>query len=98
MEREHGQWEWEVLDPNAEYEMLVAGPAPRLSDLKGKKIGLYWNGKPSGDLLLGSIGELLRGKFEGIQLLRFDPGFPLTSEKKKRIAEESDAVIASTGD
>ena len=93
-----GPVEWEVLDPNVEYETLTVGPAPRLPDLNNRKIGLYWNGKPTGDLLLTAIGELLQQRFRGVELLRFEPGFPLSPEKKKKIAEESDAVIGATGD
>lgn len=93
------QVEWEVLDPSAEYEKLVYQPAPRLPDLNHRKIGLYWNGKPDGDVLLNAIGELLRDRFEGIDLLTsFTPQFPLTPKMIKQIAEESDAVISSIGD
>ena len=92
------QVEWEVLDPNAEYEKMVSGPIPRLANLNKRKIGLYWNGKPDGDTLLKSIEDLLREQFKDIEILRFHSGFPLAPEVKKEIAEKSDAVIGATGD
>jgi hypothetical protein len=37
-----------VMNPRGEIApLLVAAPNPRISDLTGKKIGLYWNGKAS---------------------------------------------------
>jgi len=89
---------WEVFDPTAEYEAVVYRPAPRLEGLNNKKVGLFWNGKPSGNVVLDSIGALLQGKYEGIELKFFNAGFPAAPEMIQRMAAESDVVIGATGD
>lgn len=89
---------WEVLDPTAEYEAVVYGPAPRLEDLNNKKVGLFWNGKPGGNVVLDSIGALLQCRYESIQLKFFNAGFPAAPEMIKQMAAESDVVIVATGD
>jgi hypothetical protein len=90
--------EWEVLSPNAECDVVFHEPAPRPLELNHKKVGLYWNGKPDGDVLLNAIGEVLQRRFTGIKPLWFNPGFPLTQETKKQIAERADVVISAIGD
>ena len=89
---------WEVYDPTAEYEAVIHKAAPRPGDLNNKKVGLFWNGKPSGNVMLDSIGELLQGRFEGIQLTFYNAEFPAAPEMIKQMAAESDVVIVSTGD
>jgi len=89
---------WEVLDPTAGYEAVVYGPAPRLEDLNNKKVGLFWNGKPGGNVVLDSIGALLQCRYESIQLKFFNAGFPAAPEMIKQMAAESDVVIVATGD
>lgn len=89
---------WEVYDPTAEYEAVIHKSAPRPGDLNNKKVGLFWNGKPSGNIILDSIGELLQGRYGGIQLTFYNAGFPAAPEMIQRMAAESDVVIASTGD
>jgi hypothetical protein len=89
---------WEVFDPAAEYEAVIYRPAPRLKDLNNKKVGLFWNGKPSGNVVLDSIGGLLQDRYEGIELKLFNAGFPAAPEMIKQMAAESDAVIGATGD
>ena len=89
---------WEVYDPTAEYEAVIHKSAPRPDGLNNKRVGLFWNGKPSGNIMLDSIGELLQSRFEGIQLTFYNAEFPAAPEIIKKMAAESDVVIGSTGD
>ena len=99
------QIEWEVLNPKAENGVGVkrAAPAQRVADLNNKRIGLYWNTKPNGDLLLTRLGEILEERFENLKLIKWFPGKMMsgagaTPEAIRKIAEGCDLVIASTGD
>jgi hypothetical protein len=46
-------------------------PAPRLDDLNGKTIGLYWNQKPGGDVALERLAGHLRERYPDIQFKNF---------------------------
>ena len=48
-----------VLNPEGRLGRMDFSPAPRLSDLNGRVLGILWNGKPNGDILLGRIQEAL---------------------------------------
>jgi len=97
-EIENQNIEWEVWNPLAEYETPVLAPSPRLADLKGKTVGLFWNGKPNGDIFLEAIGKLLEERFNDIRLIKFWLYISVGPENRKRMAEQCDAVIAAQGD
>ncbi|MFH1651863.1 MAG: hypothetical protein ABID87_07190, partial [Chloroflexota bacterium] len=90
--------ELEVLNPEAEYEKPVHGAAPRLKDLDGKKIGLFWNGKLNGDKLLQAVGSLLRERVPSVELVRYNLTISVGADNVKRMAEECDGIIAAIGD
>ena len=89
---------WEVFNPEPEYETSVQGIAPRLPDLCGKKIGLFWNSKPNGDALLRAIGRLLEKRFENIELRSFNLCIGVGPENIREMAENCDGVISALGD
>jgi hypothetical protein len=95
---ENDNIEWEVWNPVAEYETAVLAQSPRLTDLNGKTVGLFWNGKPNGDIFLEAIGKLLEGRFKDIKLIKFWLYISVGPENQKRMAEQCDAVIAAQGD
>jgi hypothetical protein len=91
--------QFEILNPVGESEAARVFIAPRLKELDKKKIGLFWNGKNNGDIVLLKIGEYLRRKFDVKELIRFDHGFEgIGPAAIKEIAEKSDLVISSLGD
>jgi len=92
------QIEWKVLNPKAEYEQIRYLRAPRIAALDNKKIGLYWNGKPGGDILLNTLGELLRERFKNIELIPLNLWHPIGAENIPKVAEQCDAVIGAIGD
>lgn len=93
----------EVLNPQAQTVEQTVKPANRPSDLKGKRIGLYWNLKAGGDHALTRAAELLGQRFPGVTFSRYwgEVGslFRMaTPEDTERIASECDAVIGTTSD
>ena len=93
----------EVKNPVAEQSISKVKLAPRLSDLKGKTIGLYWNMKAGGDVVLDRTLELLSEKYEDLHFKRFNGsvGFSMrhvTPDDADQIATECDAVIGATSD
>lgn len=89
--------EWRVYDPTTEREELRESEGPRLPELRGKKIGLLWNGKPGGDLVLDTLAGLLRDRFDGLRTERSTVFLSAGDEDIKRMAE-CDAVVSAIGD
>ena len=89
----------EVLNPRGEIEPPpTLAPAARITDLEGKRVGLYWNGKVGTDVFFDTVEKLLKEKFPTIKVLRyvgaFDPGDALAA----KMAKEVDTVINGVGD
>jgi len=92
-----------VLNPVAETVQYKVDPAPRLDELRGKTIGLYWNLKAGGDVALQRVAELLEARCGDITLNWYIPvqGFMLrhgSAEEFDQVARECDAVIGTTND
>ena len=89
----------EVLNPRGEITLPpVSPPSERIPDLKGKKIGLYWNEKPGGVHFWNSIERLLKEKLPDTTILRYSGAFDLGDEMAARIAREIDAFLYGVGD
>ena len=90
--------EWEVLNPEAEYEVSVQKIAPRISNFHRGKIGLFWNSKPNGDVLLNAIGKLLKQRFKTIELVNYNLCIGVGPANIKQMAENCDGIISAMGD
>jgi len=93
----------EVLNPVAEISKKDVNPAQRFSDLSGKAIGLFWNGKPSGDTVNRLTAELLAKKIQGVQFKNYTGSQgsivrQMSSDDADTIARECVAVIGAMGD
>ena len=93
----------EVLNPQAPTIEQTVKPAHRSPDLKGKRIGLYWNLKAGGDHALARAAEFLGQRLPGATFKRYwgEVGslFRMaTAGDVQRIAAECDAVIGTTSD
>ena len=93
----------EILNPQASFRIEAHEPAPRLTELTGKRIGLWWNMKAGGDVALQRTAEILAQRFPGTQCAQYvgSVGAMLrhaTAEDATRIAQECDAVVGSTSD
>lgn len=93
----------EILNPQAQTVEQTVKPANRPSDLRGKRIGLYWNLKAGGDYALARAAELLSQRFPGVTFTRYwgEVGslFRMaTAADVERMAAQCDAVIGTTSD
>jgi hypothetical protein len=95
----------EVLNPVADKPKRKFELAPRLGDLRGKTIGLYWNGKPGGNVIRERTAQLLSQKVEGIRLKEYRPAalsmtgdVGISTEVLETIVKECHAVIGTTAD
>jgi hypothetical protein len=93
----------ELLSPVAQTVQATISPAPRLSDLRGKRLGLYWNIKAGGDVALARVAEQLQARYPGLTTKQYigSVGFlmrHMTAEDADRIARECDAVVGTTSD
>lgn len=93
----------EVLNPQASTVEQTVKAAHRPPDLRGKRIGLYWNLKAGGDHALTRTAELLGQRVPGATFKRYwgEVGslFRMaTAADVERIGAECDAVIGTTSD
>lgn len=92
-----------VLNPVAEVKKEKIEIAPRLPDLRGKTIGLYWNMKPGGDVMQEQTCELLKQRHPEIKFKNYTGAVGsltkyLTEEQADLIAGECEAVVGYTAD
>jgi hypothetical protein len=88
-----------VLNPRGEITLPpLSAPNKRIPDLKGKKIGLYWNEKPGGNHFWNSIEQLLKEKLPDTTFLRYSGAFDLGDELAAKMAKETDAFLYGVGD
>lgn len=93
----------EVLNPVADRPKRKFELAPRINDLMGKTIGLYWNAKPGGDIILERTAQLLSQKFRGTCLKKYTPVGSMgtamaTTKDLDTMAKECDAIIGTSAD
>ena len=93
---------WEVMDPVAPTGCFKFKPADRHKTLAGKRIGLFWNRKPNGDIFLSNIGKQLKNRFSGITIEfltgKYDPAGGAPASAIREAADKCDAVILMTAD
>ncbi len=97
-----------IINPVAEARADEAGvkrfaPAQRPRELDGATIGLFWNGKPQGDVGLARTRERLEQAFEGIRFVDvFGEKGGLnryaSPAQLEQMAGECDAVVGTTAD
>ncbi len=89
----------EVLNPRGEIKPPPTfAPSPRVTDLPGKKIGIYWNGKSGGNNFWDVTEELLKEKFPTATILRYKGPFDLGEKVADTLAKEVDVFIYGVGD
>lgn len=97
----------QILSPAADRVDFTVPPAPRLTSLEGKTIGLYNNMTGGADVAVERVAEHLRRRYANIKFERYGgdlrPGRPALSrgthideEEAIRIAAEVDAMIGAT--
>lgn len=97
---------WNLVNPEGAARPTSLRPAPRPTDLRGKTIGLAWNGKPGGEEALEEIARLLRERIPGVQFIRYWKDLPESVASRElspdtiraMAAREPDVVIVSQAD
>ena len=103
--------QYEVLNPWAEVDPIAfRGISPRLSDLSGKKIGLFSNSKRASKPILTIVEKKLKEKYPTCEISWYDAWetyhisywvMQKESENRSRFEEwvrGIDAVVHATGD
>jgi hypothetical protein len=89
----------EVLNPRGVVEAKTAtAPAPRLTDLAGKRVGLYNNGKPGLDNFLAVFEELLKKKYPIVTTNQIKGSFEITDKDAAAWAPQIDTFVYGVGD
>lgn len=87
-----------VLNPIGRSDVKSFELVPRLMDFHGKKIGFIDNMKPNAGPFLARVGELLRSKFNDIEIITvrktITTNMPIASELEGKV----DAVVNAWGD
>jgi hypothetical protein len=109
MEKREKQTPWKLVSPEAVVQIDATPVNPHPRDLSGKRVVLYWNGKPNGDLFLNRIGELLIERVDNVKVIKAWEVFPSskqtdsTADASRACAQElaglnPDLVIGAPGD
>ncbi len=93
----------EILNPVAKTVQHSVKPAPRLREMSGITLGLYWNMKAGGDAALDRVEQLVSERVPGVKFKRYtgSVGWLMrhcTAEDADRIAAEVHAVVGTTND
>jgi hypothetical protein len=71
----------EALNPRGEITLPpLTAPNARITELAGKKIGLYWNGKAGGNHFWNGIEQQLKQKAQNTTVLRYEGAFDLGAD------------------
>jgi hypothetical protein len=88
-----------VLNPRGErVSSVMRGVSPRMTTLDGKKIGIYWNGKPDGDYFWDTVEGLLKTRFPTCTVVRYNGPGDLGEAFANQIAGEVDTFFYGVGD
>ena len=97
--------EYEVLNPWAEVDPIpTRGISPRISDMNGKKIGLFRNSKVAARPMLEIVAEKIKERYPTVTFTNFVllPNYSVAETSEQAKYEEwlkgVDAVIFSHGD
>jgi hypothetical protein len=93
----------EVANPVADAAIVKIDPAPRPDGLENKRIGLYWNYKPGGDVALERIEQVLGERYPSASFVHAQGTVGgtvkhLTPKAADEFASQIDVVVGTTGD
>jgi len=97
----------QIMSPAADRVDFKVPPAPRLTSLEGKTIGLYNNMTGGADIAVERVAEHLCRRYPNVKFERYggdlrpgrsalSRGNHIDAEEAARIAVEVDAVIGAT--
>jgi hypothetical protein len=77
--------DWELVNPAGAFKIIPIEIASRLASLEGKTVGLKWNDKPNGNIVLDRIAELLTKQVRGVKIIKFYEVEPTTAPQSANI-------------
>ena len=97
----------QIMSPAADRVDFKVSPAPRLTSLEGKAIGLYNNVTGGADIAVDRVAEHISRRYANVTFERYggdlragrpalSRGNHIDAEEAARIATEVDAVIGAT--
>jgi hypothetical protein len=91
-----------ILDPTGQSERdRAAVLTPRVTDLRGIRLGLLDNQKANAARVLGTLADQLRAQHHIGEVSTYTKsyfGTPVEEDRAQEIAQTCDAVIAGVGD
>ena len=89
----------EVLNPRGVLmEQMLLSPTPRLTDLNGKVVGFYDNGKPGVVNFYTVLEELLKKRFPEVKTRLIRGPFQISEGLARKFAGEVDTFVYAWGD
>jgi hypothetical protein len=91
----------DLLDPTSGPVATGGALSPRLDSLSGKTLGVIWNGRLPGDLILNRMVEILKGRHDIKEVVfRGKPyiGNVAPDEIFAEMSARCDAVLTGVGD
>jgi hypothetical protein len=89
-----------LLDPTVTRRVAAVNAAVRRDRRQGDTVGLLWNSKPNGDVLLAAVRELLDDLNQGLRFVEVSKNSsarPMDESTREALAE-CHAVINAIGD
>jgi hypothetical protein len=91
--------ELELLNPRGVIEPKPTfAPSPRVTDLAGKRVGLYWNSKQGMDNFYTVFEELLKKKYPTATTTLLKGAFEIRDEDADAWLPEIDTFVYGVGD
>lgn len=91
-----------LLDPTSKGKPQEVRRTKYPTNLEGKVLGIIWNGKLGGDILLDRFGELLMERFHLSQILKLDERADthsgLAETAINELSEKCHCIIIGVGD
>ncbi len=89
----------EVLNPRGVIEAKKTyAPNPRVKDLAGKRVGLYWNSKPGMDNFYTVLSELLKKRYPTATTSLLRGAFLIREEDAHDWIPKIDTFVYGVGD
>jgi hypothetical protein len=89
----------EVLNPRGVIEAKKAhAPTPRVKDLAGKRVGLYWNSKHGMDNFYTVFAELLKKRYPNATTTVLRGAFLIRDEDAQSWMSRIDTFVYGVGD
>ena len=93
---------FEVLNPVAPASITRISMDYEKENLEGKRVGLFWNRKPNGEIVLSEFGELLKKRYSDIKVEwlqgKNDPAQSAPESTLKEAGEKCEFVIIAAAD